>query len=186
MKNVQQNKARLEELYVKTIRPQLQKQFNFKNAMQVPKLQKIVLNVGVKEAVGDSKAVTDVLGTLEKIAGQLPVRTLAKKSIAGFKLREGMAIGGMVTLRGKRMYEFLDRLINLSLPKVRDFQGVSSAFDGRGNYNLGIKEWIIFPEIEYDVTTKLHGLNITFQTSAQNDEYGRALLKGFGMPFREK
>lgn len=184
MKRAKQQKARLEELYLQTIRPQLQKQFDIKNVMQVPKIEKIVLNVGVKDAVSDSKAVPEVMGMIGKIAGQLPVRTLARTSIAGFKLREGMPIGVMVTLRGRRMYEFLDKLINLSLPKVRDFQGVPSKFDGRGNYNLGIKEWIIFPEIEYDVTTKLHGLNVSIQTSTRNDELGRALLKSFGMPFR--
>lgn len=186
MKKAQQQKARLEETYTKTLRPQLQEQFKLENVMEVPKLTKIVINVGVKDAVADSKSVTEVMGIIGKIAGQLPVRTFARKSIAGFKLREGMPIGVMVTLRGRRMYEFLDRLINLSLPKVRDFQGVPTKLDGQGNYNLGVKEWIIFPEIEYDVTTKLHGLNITIQTSTRNDEQGRALLKSFGMPFRDK
>lgn len=186
MKKTQQQKqkARLEQLYTKTLRPQLQKQFDLKNVMEVPKIVKVVLNVGVKDAVSDSKAVAEAMGILGKIAGQLPVRTFARKSIAGFKLREGMPIGAMVTLRGCRMYEFLDRLINLSLPKVRDFQGVSSKLDGRGNYNLGIKEWIIFPEIEYDVATKIHGLNVTIHTSTHDDERARALLRSFGMPFR--
>lgn len=179
-------KARLEELYSTTIKPRLQNQLGIKNVMEVPKITKVVLNVGVKEAVGDSKAVQSVLEMLTKISGQLPVKTLAKKSIAGFKLREGMAIGAKVTLRGRRMYEFLDRLINLSLPKVRDFQGVPSKFDGRGNYNLGIKEWIIFPEVDYDIGSKVYGLNVTIHTTAGTDERGYALLENFGMPFRRK
>ena len=179
-------KARLEELYTTTIKPQLQKQLGIENVMEVPKLTKVVLNVGVKDAVGDSKAVQGVLEILTKISGQMPVKTLAKKSIAGFKLREGMAIGVKVTLRGRRMYEFLDRLINLALPKVRDFQGVPFKFDGRGNYNLGVKEWIIFPEVDYDIGSKIHGLNITIHTSATTDERGLALLENFGMPFRKK
>jgi large subunit ribosomal protein L5 len=179
-------KARLEEIYSTTIKPQLQKQLGVKNVMEVPKITKIVLNVGVKEAIGDSKAVQGALEMLTKIAGQVPVKTLAKKSIAGFKLREGMAIGVKVTLRGRRMYEFLDRLINLALPKVRDFQGVSSKFDGCGNYNLGIKEWIIFPEVDYDIGSKVYGLNVTIHTTAGTDERGLALLENFGMPFRKK
>ena len=135
-------KARLGELYNTTIKPQLQKQLGIKNVMEVPKITKVVLNVGVKDAISDSKAIQGVLDILTKVSGQVPVKTLAKKSIAGFKLREGMPIGAKVTLRGQRMYEFLDRLINLALPKVRDFQGVPVKFDGRGNYNLGVKEWI--------------------------------------------
>lgn len=178
-------RARLEEVYVNEIRPGLYKSLGVKNIMQVPKLEKIVLNVGVKDAVSDSKVLQGVLETLKKIAGQAPVRTLSRKSIAGFKLREGMPIGAMVTLRGRRMYEFLDKLINLSLPKVRDFQGVSVKLDGQGNYNLGIKEWIIFPEVEYEVGEKVYGMNITIQTSALNDDFGRELLKSFGMPFRK-
>jgi large subunit ribosomal protein L5 len=179
-------KARLEELYTTTIKPQLQKQLGIKNVMEVPKITKVVLNVGVKDAVGDSKAIQGVLEILTKISGQVPVKTLAKKSIAGFKLREGMAIGVKVTLRGRRMYEFLDRLVNLALPKVRDFQGVSFKFDGRGNYNLGVKEWIIFPEVDYDIGSKVHGLNVTIHTNAGTDERGLALLENFGMPFRRK
>jgi large subunit ribosomal protein L5 len=179
-------KARLGEIYNNTIKPQLQKQLGLKNVMEVPKITKVVLNVGVKDAVGDSKAVQGVADIVTKIAGQLPVRTLARKSIAGFKLREGMAIGVKVTLRKKAMYEFLDRLINLALPKVRDFQGVSTKFDGQGNYNLGVKEWIIFPEVDYDIGSKIHGLNITIHTTATSDEHGKVLLEQFGMPFRKK
>lgn len=178
-------KARLEELYNKTIMPQLQKRLGYKNVMEVPKITKVVLNIGVKEAISDSKAIQLAADTLTKISGQLPVRTLAKKSIAGFKLREGMPIGVKVTLRKRNMYEFLDRLINLALPKVRDFQGVSQKFDGRGNYNLGIKEWIIFPEVDYDVGAKIFGLNITIHTTAHKDVDGVALLESFGMPFRK-
>lgn len=178
-------KARLEELYIKEIRPNLQKTLNLKNTMEIPKISKIVLNVGVRDAVSDSKVLQTVVNILGKIAGQAPVKTLSKKSIAGFKLREGMPIGVKVTLRRKKMYEFLDRLVNLALPKVRDFQGVPSKFDGRGSYNLGIKEWIIFPEIDYDVTDKLYGMNVTIQTTAKNDEHGHELLKSFGMPFRK-
>ncbi len=179
------NRAHLEELYHTTIRPQLLNDLELKNVMEVPKISKIVLNIGSKDAVADSKVLQIAADVLAKISGQAPVRTLAKKSIAGFKLREGVAIGTMVTLRGRKMYEFLDRLINLALPRVRDFQGVSVKFDGKGNYNLGIKEWIIFPEIEYSVGDKVYGLNITIQTSAKNDKHGFELLKKFGMPFRK-
>lgn len=179
------NKARLEEKYKQEIRAQLQEKLGLRNSMEIPKLNKIVLNVGVKDAVADSKVLQKVVAIVGKIAGQAPVKTLARKSIAGFKLREGMAIGVMVTLRKKRMYEFLDRLIGLALPKVRDFQGVPSKFDGRGNYNLGIKEWIIFPEIDYEVTDQFYGMNITIHTSAKNDQQGYELLKSFGMPFRK-
>lgn len=178
-------KARLEELYDKEIRLQLQKDLGLGNIMEVPKISKIVVNVGVKEAVKDSKVLKDVVDVVSRITGQLPVKTLAKKSIAGFKLREGMPIGVCVTLRRRMMYEFLDRLINISLPEVRDFQGVSNKFDGRGNYNLGIKEWTIFPEIEYSVGDKVCGLNITIQTSAGNDKQALELLKKFGMPFKK-
>jgi len=179
-------KARLEENYDKTIRQQLKDKLGLKNIMSVPRISKIVLNVGVKEAIGDSKILKGVESAITKISGQKPVRTVAKKSIAGFKLREGMPIGMMVTLRSKMMYEFLDRLINLALPEVKDFQGVSRKFDGRGNYNLGIKEWTIFPEVEYNVGDKVYGINITIHTSARNDENGLALLESFGMPFRAK
>lgn len=179
-------KARLEELYYKNVRGQLKETLGLKNIMEVPRVSKVVLNVGAKEAIGDSKILKGIETAITKIAGQKPVRTAAKKSIAGFKLREGMPIGVMVTLRGKIMYEFLDRLINLALPEVKDFQGVKSKFDGRGNYNLGIKEWTIFPEIEYSVGDRVYGVNITVQTSADKDEHGRELLKALGMPFQVK
>ena len=178
-------KARLEELYRKTIKPQLKGDLGIKNELTVPMPSKIVLNVGVKDAVGDTKAIKMVMDGIAKISGQIPIQTLAKKSIAGFKLREGMPIGVKVTLRRKRMWEFLDRLINLALPKVRDFQGVPARCDGRGNYNLGIKEWIIFPEIEYDVGDKIYGMNITIHTTTRNNEYALALLKKLGMPFKK-
>ena len=178
-------KARLEELYNTKIRSQLQKELGLKNIMEVPKVSQIVVNVGVKDAVKDSKVLKGVAEVLSKITGQLPVRTLAKKSIAGFKLREGMPIGVRVTLRKNRMYEFLDRLINIALPEVRDFQGVTKKLDGRGNYNLGIKEWTVFPEIEYTVGDKVYGLNVTVGTTAKSDEHGFALLKSFGMPFKK-
>jgi len=178
-------KARLEELYNTKIRSQLQKELGLKNIMEVPKVSKIVVNVGVKDAVKDSKVLKGVMDVISKITGQLPVRTLAKKSIAGFKLREGMPIGVSVTMRKNRMYEFLDRLINIALPEVRDFQGVTKKLDGRGNYNLGIKEWTVFPEIEYTVGDKVYGLNVTIATTAKNDEHAFALLKLFGMPFKK-
>ncbi len=178
-------KARLEEQYVSKIRPQLQQDLQLNNVMEVPKLRKIVLNIGVKDAISDSKVLVSVMNILEKIAGQKPVRTIARKSIAGFKLREGMPIGAKVTLRKRVMYEFLDRLINLALPKMRDFQGVSTRLDGRGSYNLGIKDLIIFPEVDYDLTQKTYGLNITIHMSSTNDKHGFALLKSFGMPFKK-
>ncbi|MGB8367250.1 MAG: 50S ribosomal protein L5 [Candidatus Babeliales bacterium] len=178
-------KPRLEELYVTEVRPALKKQLKLKNIMQVPKISKIVLNVGVKEAINDNKILSLVANTIALIAGQRPVKKLARKSIAGFKMRKGMPIGVMVTLRRKKMYEFLDRLISLALPKVRDFQGLSSRFDGHGNYNLGIKDWIVFPEVEYDVGKKIYGCNITIQTTAKNDEEGRALLESFNAPFKK-
>jgi len=176
-------KARLEELYRKEMRLELQKQFSLKNIMQVPRIGKIVLNVGVKDAVGNSKALQVVEGVITRIAGQKAIRTYARKSIAGFKLREGMAIGVKVTLRRRVMYEFLDRLINTTLPKVRDFRGVSDKLDGQGNYNLGIKDWSVFPEVDYGVSEKSYGLNITFHATTKNDELTKALLKRFGMPF---
>jgi large subunit ribosomal protein L5 len=182
------NKAampRLKRKYEEEIRPQLQKDLKLANIMQVPRLEKIVINVGVKEALTNSKAIQVVVDGVARIAGQAPIKTIAKKSIAGFKLREGMPIGVKVTLRKKRMYEFLDKLITLSLPTVRDFQGVTRKFDGRGNYNLGVKEWFIFPEIDYDVTDKAFGLNITLHTTAQDNESGLKLLESFGMPFRK-
>ena len=179
------NRSRLVKKYNEEIRPELCKQLEMDNVMMVPKLQKIVLNIGVKEAVSDSKAVQESIDVLAKISGQRPIKRLARKSIAGFKLREGMAIGAMVTLRGDMMYEFLDRFITLALPKVRDFQGLSSQLDGRGSYNIGIKDWTIFPEIEFDIAKKAHGMNITIQTSATSDEHGLALLKAFNIPFKK-
>lgn len=179
-------KSRLELLYETDIRPALLKEGNFSNIMQVPKVEKIVLNIGVAGSVSDSKLIQVVETALTKVAGQKTVRTLAKKSIAGFKLREGLPIGVMVTLRRRRMYEFLDKLINFALPKVRDFQGVTSKLDGRGNYNLGIKEWTVFPELAHGFDEKVFGMNITIHTTAMTDEHGYALLKKFNMPFRKK
>ena len=179
------NKSRLAIKYNDEIRPKLQEQLALDNIMMVPRLQKIVLNIGVKEAVTDSKALQASMDILEKISGQRPIKRLARKSIAGFKLREGMAIGAMVTLRGDMMYEFLDRFISLALPKVRDFQGLPTKLDGRGSYNIGIKDWTIFPEMDFDIAKKAHGMNITIQTSAKKDEHGLALLKAFHMPFRK-
>jgi large subunit ribosomal protein L5 len=179
--------ARLDQLYKKTIRPQLKESLKLGNIMEVPQLSKIVLNVGVKEAVTDSRVLQTVIQVIGAIAGQTPVKTLARKSIAGFKIREGMPIGVTVTLRKRTMYEFLDKLINLALPKVRDFQGVPVALDGKGNYNLGIREWGIFPEADgAGVSEKAFGMNITIQTTARTDEQGFELLKSFGMPFRKK
>ncbi|HEX2977798.1 MAG TPA: 50S ribosomal protein L5 [Candidatus Babeliales bacterium] len=178
--------ARLKESYNKNIRPQLQKDLGLSNIMEVPKVNKIVINVGAKEAVSDSKVLKVIGDLIQEISGQKPVRTLARTSIAGFKIREGMPLGVMVTLRGDVMYSFLDRLINLALPKVKDFQGVTPKLDGRGNYNLGIKDATsIFPEVESGVDTKAVGLNVTIQTTATSDEHGYALLKAFGMPFRQ-
>jgi len=179
-------KARLEKQYCDEIRPALMKELKIENIMGVPKVSKIVINIGVKEAVSDSKVLKVVEKTLTRIAGQKPVRTKARKSIAGFKLREGMPIGVMVTLRSKAMYEFLDRLLNVALPSVRDFQGVTTKFDGRGGYNLGVKEWIVFPEVEYDVGGKVYGLNVSIHTTTKNDDFARALLKAFGMPFKRE
>lgn len=178
------DKSRLYELYMTKLRPELQKELKKDNIMQVPQLRKIVVNVGVKEAVKDSKILQKVSEVIAKITGQLPIRTIAKKSIASFKLREGMPLGIKVTLRKKNMYEFLDRLINLALPKVRDFQGVSIKFDKQGNYNLGIREWNVFPEADKEELS--HGLNITFDITTKNREENYALLKGFGMPFKQK
>lgn len=177
--------ARLKELYTKEIIPQLMKEFGYKSIMQVPKLEKIVINMGLGEAIQNVKILDSAAEEIGVIAGQKPVITKAKKSIASFKLRQGMPIGCMVTLRKDRMYEFLDRLMNISLPRVRDFKGVSGkAFDGRGNYSLGIKDQLIFPEINYDKVEKIKGLNISIVTSANTDEEGKSLLKLMGMPFR--
>lgn len=178
--------ARLQERYQKDIVPALQKEFNFSNTMEVPQIKKIVLNIGLGEALQNARVVDAAVGDLTAIAGQKPVVTRAKKSVASFKLREGQAIGAMVTLRGQRMYEFLDRLINIALPRIRDFRGVSRrSFDGHGNYSYGLREQIVFPEIDYDQVDKLRGLEISIVTSARNDAEGYALLKQFGMPFRD-
>jgi large subunit ribosomal protein L5 len=177
---------RLQTQYKETISAALMKQFEFKSTMQVPRLKKIVVNMGLGEAVQNGKLIEVAAEELSIIVGQKPVVTRAKKSIAGFKLREGQPIGVMVTLRRDRMWDFLDRLVNFALPRVRDFRGVSpKAFDGRGNYTLGIREQIVFPEIEYDKVDRIHGLNISFVTTAETDEQGRALLKELGMPFRK-
>jgi large subunit ribosomal protein L5 len=177
--------ARLKEQYRKEIVPALIEQFGYKSAMQVPRLQKIVLNMGVGEATADKKLLDNAVADMQKIAGQKPVITKARKAIAGFKIREGYPIGTMVTLRHDRMYEFLDRLIAIALPRVRDFRGVSGkGFDGQGNYNMGVKEQIIFPEIEYDKIDKVRGMNITITTSAASDAEGKALLAAFKFPFK--
>lgn len=179
-------KPRLKELYDTKIRAELQKKLEIKNVTDVPQVSKIVLNVGVKEAVGDSRILQKVAKTLASIAGQKVVQTKAKKSIAGFKIREGMPLGAMVTLRKKKMYEFLDRLISIALPNVRDFRGVGTKFDRKGNYNLGIKEWSVFPEADDTSGDKAFGLNVTICTTAKNDEQASALLEAFKMPFRSK
>ncbi len=177
--------ARFLNQYRETVVPQLTKQFGYSSAMQVPRIVKITLNMGVGEAVVDKKNIDAAVGDMTKIAGQKPVVTKARKAIANFKIRQGMAIGCMVTLRGARMYEFLDRLVTIALPRVRDFRGVSGrAFDGRGNYNIGLKEQIIFPEIEYDKIDKLRGMNISITTTAKSDEEAKALLSAFRFPFR--
>jgi large subunit ribosomal protein L5 len=177
---------RLHERYQQDVVPALRKEFSYDNIMQVPKVTKIVLNIGLGEALQNAKSIDAAVADLTAIAGQKPVVTRAKKSIANFKLREGQAIGAMVTLRGSRMYEFLDRLINVSLPRIRDFRGVNRrSFDGRGNYSIGLREQIMFPEIEYDRVDKLRGLEISIVTSARTDAEGYALLKQFGMPFRD-
>jgi len=177
--------SRLYTLYKEEITPKLMEKFQYKNVMQVPKIERVVVNIGVGEAIQNPKALDGAVNDLTIITGQKPVITRAKKSIAGFKLREGMPIGCKVTLRGKMMYEFLDRLINLSLPRVRDFRGISpQAFDGRGNFALGIKEQTIFPEIEYDKIDKIRGMEVVIVTTAKTDEEGRELLRGMGMPFR--
>ena len=176
--------ARLKETYLNEIVDNMTKKFGYKNVMQVPKLEKIVINMGVGEAKENAKVLESAVKDLETITGQKAVLTRAKKSVANFKIREGMAIGCKVTLRGEKMYEFADRLINLSLPRVRDFRGVNpNAFDGRGNYALGIKEQLIFPEIEYDKIDKVRGMDIIFVTTAETDEEARELLTQFGMPF---
>jgi large subunit ribosomal protein L5 len=178
--------ARLREHYLKNVVPALTKEFGYANVMAVPKVEKVTVNIGLGEATGNAKLMDGAVNELTAIVGQKPVVTKATKSIAAFKLREGMSIGTMVTLRGDRMYEFLDRLLNVALPRVRDFRGVSSkAFDGRGNYTLGLKDQLIFPEIDYSKVEKTKGMNICITTSARTDAEGAALLKQMGMPFRQ-
>lgn len=177
--------ARLQDIYLKNIAPQLKEQFEYKSVMEVPRITKITLNMGVSEAVADKKVIEHAVSDMTKIAGQKPVVTKTRKSIAGFKIREDYPIGCMVTLRGRQMYEFLDRFINVALPRVRDFRGISGkAFDGRGNYNVGIKEQIIFPEVDYDKVDTLRGMNISITTTAKNDDEAKALLTAFSFPFR--
>ncbi len=180
------SKARLRDHYSKSVIPALNKDFGYKNQMAVPKIEKVSINIGLGEATGNSKLMDGAVNELTAIAGQKPVVTKAKKSIAAFKLREGMSIGCMVTLRGDRMYEFLDRLMNVALPRVRDFRGVSpKSFDGRGNYTLGLKDQLIFPEIDYNKVEKTKGMNISITTTAKTDAEGLALLRHLGMPFRQ-
>ena len=177
--------ARLQEYYKQTVAPELREKFAYKSIMEVPRITKITLNMGVGEAVGDKKVLDHAVGDMTKIAGQKPVVTKARKAIAGFKIREGYPIGCMVTLRGNRMYEFLDRLVTIAMPRIRDFRGISGkGFDGRGNYNVGVKEQIIFPEIEYDKIDALRGMNISVTTTAKNDEEAKALLAAFKFPFK--
>jgi large subunit ribosomal protein L5 len=178
--------SRLKEKFVKEVTPALMSKFNYKSVMQVPQLDKIVINMGVGDAVANAKSLDNAVEELATITGQKPVVTRAKKSIAGFRLREGMPIGAKVTLRGERMYEFLDKLVSVSLPRVRDFRGISKkAFDGRGNYTLGVKEQLIFPEIDYDKVSKVRGMDIVIVTTANTDEEARELLTQFGMPFQK-
>ncbi len=178
--------ARLKEKYKNEIAPAIAKEFGIENPMAIPRIEKIVVNMGMGEAISNSKILDTAVEELKSVTGQKPVITKAKKSIAAFKLREGMNIGTMVTLRGERMYEFLDRLISVALPRVRDFRGISAkAFDGRGNYTLGVREQLIFPEIDFNKVDKTRGMNISIVTTARNDEQARALLKAMGMPFRQ-
>lgn len=178
--------ARLQEFYKKSVSPQLREQFGYASVMEVPRITKITLNMGVGEAVADKKVLENAVGDMVKIAGQKPVVTKARKAIAGFKIREGYPIGCMVTLRGARMFEFLDRLISIAMPRIRDFRGIpgSKGFDGRGNYNIGVKEQIIFPEIEYDKIDALRGMNISITTTAKTDAEAKALLSAFKFPFK--
>lgn len=177
--------ARLADFYKEKVVPNLVEKFGYKSVMEVPRITKITLNMGVGEAVADKKVMDNAVGDLTKIAGQKPVVTKARKAIAGFKIREGQAIGCMVTLRGERMFEFLDRFVTVALPRVRDFRGISGrSFDGRGNYNVGVKEQIIFPEIEYDKVDALRGLNVSITTTAKTDEEAKALLSEFRFPFK--
>ena len=177
--------TRLQDQYKETVVPQLMEKFGYSTVMQVPRIEKITLNMGVGEAVGDKKVMEFAVGDMEKIAGQKAIVTKAKKSVAGFKIRDGWPIGCKVTLRRDRMYEFLDRLINIAIPRIRDFRGLSAkSFDGRGNYSMGVKEQIIFPEVEYDKIDALRGMDITITTTAKNDDECRALLDGFNFPFK--
>lgn len=178
--------ARLKEKYTQEIAPALSKEFGYSNPMSIPKIQKIVLNMGLGDAISNNKVLDIAVNELTAISGQKPVVTKAKKSIAQFKLREGMSIGAMVTLRGDRMYEFLDRFINITLPRVRDFRGISAkAFDGRGNYTVGLRDQLIFPEVDFGKVEKARGMNVCIVTSANTDEEARSLLRHFGMPFRQ-
>ncbi|MEJ5222942.1 MAG: 50S ribosomal protein L5 [Anaerolineales bacterium] len=177
---------RLKEQYQNEVAPAMMKAFGYSNRMQIPRIEKVVVNIGVGEALDNAKAIEAAVADLTTITGQKPIQTKARKSIANFKLREGRIIGTKVTLRGERMWDFLDRLFNIALPRVRDFRGVSpNAFDGRGNYTLGLRDQLIFPEIEYDKIDKLRGMEVTIVTTAQNDEQARSLLKLLGMPFRK-
>ena len=177
--------SRMQEIYRDKVAPELMTKFGYKSAMEVPRLSKITLNMGVGEAIADKKVIENAVSDLTKIAGQKPVVTKARKAIAGFKIREGYPIGCMVTLRGNRMYEFLNRFVTIALPRVRDFRGISGkSFDGRGNYNIGVKEQIIFPEIEYDKVDAVRGLNISVTTTAKTDEEAKALLSAFRFPFK--
>ncbi|MCH8531935.1 MAG: 50S ribosomal protein L5 [Saccharospirillum sp.] len=177
--------SRLKELYKTDVVPALQKEFGYKNVMQIPRVTKITLNMGVGEAIGDKKQIDNAVANMEAISGQKAIVTKARKSIAGFKIREDWPIGCKVTLRGERMWEFMDRLVDISLPRVRDFRGINpKSFDGRGNYSMGVKEQIIFPEIEYDKVDKLRGLDITVTTTARTNDEGRALLKALSFPFK--
>ncbi|HLL79914.1 MAG TPA: 50S ribosomal protein L5 [Ktedonobacteraceae bacterium] len=178
--------SRLKEKYKQEVMPALQKEFNYKNPMQVPAIHKVVVNIGMGEAIQNAKAMDSAVSDLATITGQRPVITRAKRSVAAFKLREGMQIGCMVTLRGERMYQFLDKLMNVALPRLRDFQGVSGdAFDGRGNYTLGLREQLVFPEIDYDKIDKVRGMEVSIVTTARTDKEGRQLLKLMGMPFKK-
>jgi len=179
--------SRLKDFYKETVVPELQKQFGYKSVMQIPKITKITLNMGVGEAIADKKILDHAVSDMVKISGQKPVVTKARKSIAGFKVREGWPIGCKVTLRSERMYEFLDRLITIAIPRVRDFRGLNAkSFDGRGNYSMGVREQIIFPEIDYDKIDAIRGMDITITTTAKNDEEGRALLAAFNLPLKGK
>ena len=178
--------ARLKDYYVKTVVPKLMDQFKYKNVMEVPKITKITLNMGVGEAVGDKKAIIGAVDDMTKISGQKPVICKSRKSVASFKIRDGMPIGCKVTLRRERMYEFIDRLVNISIPRIRDFRGLNArSFDGRGNYSMGVREQIMFPEIDYDKIDTLRGMDICITTSAKNDKEGRALLEAFNFPLKK-